>query len=445
MNEQTRTTDSTGTADHNHQTPLRVLVIGSSYPRNEEDYAVPWMREAHARMKSAGHEVTVLAPSFEGLRTHTIDGITVHRWRYAPAMVESLTHEEGAIYKVRKAWRQILAVPYVLCGCIAAMLVCWKKPFDVIHVHWPFPHGAIGWVARWVSGAPMVAMSHGVEFALARRKPWITPVLRWALRSADMRIANSSDTASKVTDVSGGCHCHVLPYGTTVTAKHVESDDDASAPRVLFTGRLIERKGVSYLLRAAQRVLGQCRAKFIITGNGDQREELDALHEELQLGDDVEFLGFVSNEQLGQEYSRCDVWVNPSVIDSWGDTEGLGVGSIEAYSYRKPVIASAVGGIPDTVVDGKTGYLVPEKNVEVLADRILELVQSPEKAQQMGDAGYAFAKKTFDWDRITDDLSELYGMVRSAANPSTRDERSVSQPNQTHGQPEVSATEQAVS
>ncbi|MEL6896392.1 MAG: glycosyltransferase family 4 protein, partial [Planctomycetota bacterium] len=135
----------------------------------------------------------------------------------------------------------------------------------------------------------------------------------------------------------------------------------------------------------------------------------------------------------------------PSVIDSWGDTEGLGVGSIEAYSYRKPVIASAVGGIPDTVVDGKTGYLVPEKNVEVLADRILELVQSPEKAQQMGDAGYAFAKKTFDWDRITDDLSELYGMVRSAANPSTRDERSVSQPNQTHGQPEVSATEQAVS
>ena len=94
------------------------------------------------------------------------------------------------------------------------------------------------------------------------------------------------------------------------------------------------------------------------------------MHEELALGESTEFLGFVSNEQLAEEYAKCDVWVNPAIVDAWGDAEGLGVGSIEAYAYRKPVVATNTGGIPDTIRDGETGYLVEEKNPEALAKAI---------------------------------------------------------------------------
>ena len=98
------------------QEQLSILVISSAYPRHEDDYAVPWMREAHRRVMARGHKVTVLAPSYKGLRTHEIDGAEVKRFRYAPASLETLTHEQGAPLKVRKAVKQLLAIPYIACG-----------------------------------------------------------------------------------------------------------------------------------------------------------------------------------------------------------------------------------------------------------------------------------------------------------------------------------------
>ena len=396
------------------QEQLSILVISSTYPRHEDDYAVPWMREAHRRVMARGHKVTVLAPSYKGLRTHEIDGAEVKRFRYAPASLETLTHEQGAPLKVRKAVKQLLAIPYIACGCIAAAWAVLFNKYDVIHVHWPFPHGIIGQVARVFSGARLVIMSHGAEFALARRKQWIRPFLRQSLRAADLRIANSTDTARQVTEVSD-MDCEVLPYGTTVEAAENELGRNQT-PRILFTGRLIERKGVEYLLKAIPLVLQKHDAKFVITGNGEQKERLEALHAELELGDTTEFLGFVSNAQLAEEYAKCDIWVNPAIVDAWGDAEGLGVGSIEAYAYRKPVIATKTGGIPDTVRDGETGFLVEEKDPEALAKAITKLIADPFKARQFGWAGLRFAKQAFNWDRITTELEKLY---RNSINKTT--------------------------
>ena len=388
----------------------KILVITSTYPRHENDYAVPWMREIHSRLTAEGHQVAVLAPSYKGLKSHEIDGVKVTRFRYAPAGIETLTHEEGATYKIRKPYMQLLAIPYIIIGCIMAGWMAFRGGYDVIHVHWPFPHGLMGQVARFFSGKPLVIMSHGAEFSLARRKKWVIPFLRQSLRSADLRIANSSDTARMVTECSGE-HCHVLPYGTTVSAAEVAAPPGAK-PRVLFTGRLIERKGIEYLLQAVPSILSRVDADFVITGDGDQRQRLEALSHELGLSDVVNFLGFVSKEELAQEYAKCDVWVNPGIIDSWGDAEGLGIGSIEAYSYFKPVVASRVGGIPDTIRDGETGYLVPQKDPTALAEAISDLLSNPEKCRQFGQAGFEFAKKTFAWSRI---VGELKGLYHSAA------------------------------
>ncbi|WP_372894580.1 glycosyltransferase family 4 protein [Stieleria sp.] len=387
----------------------KILVITSTYPRHSEDYAVPWMREIHRQLANQGHAIAVLAPSYKGLRSHKLDGIRVHRFRYAPASLETLTHEEGATYKVRKAAMQLLAIPYIMMGCIAAARLAFRGNFDVIHVHWPFPHGLMGQIARWVSGKPLVIMSHGAEFSLARRKQWITPFLRQSLRSADLRIANSSDTARMVTECSG-LPCRVLPYGTTVNAASANAKS-GGVPRVLFTGRLIERKGLQYLLLAIPEILSNIEAKFIITGDGDQRSKLEALCRKLRLNDAVEFLGFVSQQRLAEEYAKCDVWVNPGIVDSWGDAEGLGIGSIEAYSHLKPVVASRVGGIPDTVRHGETGYLVPEKDPTALADALLDLLENPAKCEKFGRAGFRFAKTTFSWSRIVRDLDALYESV----------------------------------
>jgi glycosyltransferase involved in cell wall biosynthesis len=387
---------------------LRVCVIGSTYPRHEGDYAVPWLRESIKHLVNRGHEVTVLAPSYKGLPSHEIDGVPVHRFRYAPKPWEMLTHETGATNKLGNPLLQLLGIPYVALGSLAAAKLALRGRFDVIHSHWPFPHGAIAAVARWFGDAPVVANCYGAEFALARRKAWVRPLLRAALKSADRIISISSYTAAEVKALSG-LDSEVIPYGTTVAVKPTRRTETRNEPkRILFTGRLIQRKGVEYLIRALPLILERQSVVLKITGDGDQRARLEALTAELGLGHVVEFLGFVDNATLDRHYQGCDVYVNPSIIDDRGDTEGLGVGPIEAFAHGKPVVASAVGGILDVVKDRVTGLLVPEKSPEHLAAAIIELLEDPEYARELARNGLEYSQERFDWDRITDAIEEVY-------------------------------------
>src|SRR5262245_36413206 len=261
--------------------PLNVLMIGSTYPRHEDDYAVPWLREAIRRLTGRGHKVTVLAPSYRGLADHTVDGVPVRRFRYFPKRWESLTHEQGAPNRIRNRWLQLLGAPYVAMGSLAAARLAARGRFDVIHSHWPFPHGALAAAARLAGGAPVVANSHGAEFALARRKPWVRPLLRQALRGSDALISNSTHTAEEVRAISG-LGSRVIPYGITVNARPTPPPCNP-VPRILFTGRLIQRKGVRYLIEAMPLILAQRPAILQITGDGDQRAELERLTRSLGL------------------------------------------------------------------------------------------------------------------------------------------------------------------
>lgn len=395
--------------DNRDANTLNICVIGSTYPRHEDDYAVPWLRESVARLVARGHRVTVLAPSYQGLQDHAIDGVPVHRFRYAPQRWERLTHEQGAPNRIRNPLYQVLGVPYVVRGRRAARRLAHGNRFDLVHAHWPFPHEFIATIAAQTCDAPLVMTCHGAEFALARRKKWVHWLLAHSLRKANLLIANSNDTAAQIRRVSG-CDSLLLPFGSTVAAKP-STPPINPIPRLLFTGRLIQRKGVEYLLRAMPHLLQQQRVQLVITGDGDERGRLEALASKLNIQRHVSFLGFVSNERLNAEYARCDVWINPSIVDDRGDTEGLGVGSIEAYAHGKPVVASAVGGIPDTVVHGETGFLVPEKNEHELAQAILSLINDRQLREQFGQAGLQFAQRKFNWDRITDQLEQAYWRV----------------------------------
>ena len=396
------------TADPVSARKLRVCVIGSTYPRHEADYAVPWLRESIKHLVNRGHEVTVLAPSYRGLRSHTIDGVPVRRFRYAPKPWEMLTHEHGAPNKLGNPLMQLLGIPYVALGSMTAAWMAHRQRFDVIHSHWPFPHGAIAAVARRFGNAPIIANCHGAEFALARRKAWIQPLLRAALEGSDRIVCNSSSTANEV-KILCGRHAQVIPYGITVEVKPTRRKEPRdNTKRILFTGRLIQRKGVEYLIRALPRILERQPVELKITGDGDQRAGLEALTASLGLNHVVEFLGFVSNDTLDRYYQGCDVYVNPSIVDDRGDTEGLGVGPIEAFAHGKPVVASAVGGIPDVVRDRVTGLLVPEKSPEHLAAAILELLEDSEYAAELARNGLQYSRERFDWGRITSDLEEVY-------------------------------------
>ena len=420
---------------------MKVLVIGSVYPRFQEDAEVPWLRTSIAHLKKAGVEIQVLAPAYKGLKSHDIDGTHVNRFRYAPASWEILTHEEGAPSKMAsKPWLQLLAIPYIINGFFQCIRICRKWRPDVIHAHWPFPHAYIALGAVKLFKIPLVLNFHGAELLLIRKKKWVKPLLKFAIGQAQAIFANSSFTAGKIKALRN-VNVEWSPYGTTLEERR-ETRDESNALchpeqnvvepkdpvtivphpvngkfKILFVGRHIERKGICYLIEAAKH-LPRDKFEIRIVGVGDLTEQLKQqaalLDERRETKDErtqsasVIFTGKLSPEALANEYKTANVFVLPAIVDHKGDTEGLGVVLIEAMELGLPIVASNVGGIPDVVVDGESGILVPEKDPVALADAFKRLEANPTLIQKLLAGARKRIDECFTWDGIIERQVEVY-------------------------------------
>lgn len=438
----------------------KVLVIGSVYPRFHEDAEVPWLRTSIAHLKKAGLDIQVLAPAYKGLKSHEIDGIKVNRFRYAPANWEMLTHEEGAPSKMAsKPWLQLLAIPYIISGFFKCIKICRKWRPDIIHAHWPFPHAYIALGAAKLFRIPLVLNFHGAELLLIRKKKWVKPLLKFAIGQAQAVFANSSFTASKIKALRN-VDVEWSPYGTTLETKdeRLETREGGSLPlasatasatpssgrtalsdpslsahghqggevspqrpsphpvqgkfKILFVGRHIERKGICYLIEAAK-YLPRDQFEIRIVGVGDLTEELKKLASESATPNSAEiiFTGKLSPEALANEYRTANVFTLPAIVDSKGDTEGLGVVLIEAMELGLPIVASNVGGIPDVVVDGVSGILVPEKDPQALASAYKRLATEPELVKQLLVGSRKRIAECFTWDGIIERQIAVYNKL----------------------------------
>lgn len=391
----------------------KVLVIGSVYPRFHEDAEVPWLRTSIAHLKKAGLDIQVLAPAYKGLKSHEIDGVKVNRFRYAPAKWEFLTHEEGAPSKMaNKPWLQLLAIPYIISGFFKCIKICRKFKPDIIHAHWPFPHAYIALGAAKLFKIPLVLNFHGAELLLIRKKKWVKPLLKFAIGQAQAVFANSSFTAGKIKALRN-VDVEWSPYGTTLETGTGNAEPHAinGKFKILFVGRHIERKGIRYLIEAAK-YLPRDQFEIRIVGVGDLTEQLKELAAHVS-GNSAEiiFTGKLSPEALASEYKTANVFTLPAIVDSKGDTEGLGVVLIEAMELGLPIVASNVGGIPDVVIDGETGILVPEKDPEALANAYKRLAAEPELVKQLLVGSQKRIHECFTWDGIIDRQIEVYNKV----------------------------------
>ncbi len=410
---------------------MKVLVIGSVYPRFHEDAEVPWLRTSIAHLKKAGVEIQVLAPSYKGLKSHEIDGTRVNRFRYAPANWEILTHEEGAPSKMAsKPWLQLLAIPYIINGFFKCLKICRQWKPDIIHAHWPFPHAYIALGAAKLLRIPLVLNFHGAELLLIRKKKWVKPLLKFAIGQAQAVFANSSFTAGKIKAIRN-VDVEWSPYGTTLDERrdirhsglrpvvdvipYGETRDERGGSglvphpvngkfKILFVGRHIERKGICYLIDSAK-FLPADKFEIRIVGVGDLTEKLK---QQAAKYPHVIFTGKLSPEDLANEYRTANVFVLPAIVDHKGDTEGLGVVLIEAMELGLPIVASNVGGIPDVVVDGESGILVPEKDPEALANAFKRIASDRSLLESLLAGARKRIADCFTWDGIIQRQVETY-------------------------------------
>ena len=237
-------------------------------------------------------------------------------------------------------------------------------------------------------------------------------IMRWTLRRADLVRADATRNRAILIEKLGLKPEKVVVIPALPTQESIDQFKGADGEVVrssmkenrydkivLFVGALDKVKNIPSLLRAAKLVLSDCPSTlFVIIGDGPEKDRLERLSRELGIPQNVRFLGIIPYDELPACYAACDVVVLPS----W--SEGLARILMEASLAARPIVATDVGGAPDIVVDGETGYLVPVDDDRQLATKMKELLQDDRKAQQMGDKGYQRANSLFDFKANTEKL-----------------------------------------
>jgi glycosyltransferase involved in cell wall biosynthesis len=198
-----------------------------------------------------------------------------------------------------------------------------------------------------------------------------------------------------------------------ISAKPHLGEDD---PLVLFVGNLEPRKQIDVLLHAMRCVRQRVpHARLLIVGSGqsagaaDQTERLIGLRHDLDLDEAVTFVGRVDDQQLLDYYAAANVFALPS------SSEAQGIVALEAMACALPVVATAVGGLLGTIRDGQTGFLVPAGRPEPLAERLVELLQDPPRAESIGVAARQSVERDFSWPRTVEMTIQVYREVLTCA------------------------------
>ena len=266
---------------------------------------------------------------------------------------------------------------------------------------------------------PFVVTYHGLDatrtLADRRRKLALTPHLyvrrAGRLRRRASRFVTITEYVKRTLVDQGfpADKIAVLPLGID-TAYFAAAPEVDREPVVLFVGRLVEKKGAEYLIRAMARVERAVPgARLVVVGDGPLRASLEAEAGRLLQG--AQFLGRQPPAEVRAWMSRARVFCVPSVTAASGDREGFGVVFLEAQAMGTPIVSSLSGGIPEAVADGETGFLVPERDVEGLAARITTLLSDAATWEAMSQRGQDRVRREFDTARLTGRLEALYDEV----------------------------------
>ena len=181
--------------------------------------------------------------------------------------------------------------------------------------------------------------------------------------------------------------------------------------RMLTVARLVEKKGIAYLIKAIPMVIKEVsKCELTIIGSGPLYDNLQQLVRDLDMGRYVQFRGDVPDSELMRYYEDADMFILPCIVTENGDRDGIPVAMMEAMAMVLPVISTSVSGIPELVEDGASGILVPPKDEKAIADAIITLCKDGELGVKMGEEGRKIIEREFN---IVFEAEKLIGVFEN--------------------------------
>jgi glycosyltransferase involved in cell wall biosynthesis len=386
---------------------MRILVLTWEFPPRIVGGIARHVAELYPELVKLGHEIHLITVEFgQAPGYEEVEGVCVHR--------------------VPVAWGNDFFHWIVnmndSMGYYGGKLIAEEGPFDLIHAHdWLVADAAIA--LKHLFKIPLVATIHATEYG--RYNGIYTNEQRYICSKEGNLVYN----AWRVIVCSGYMRqelqralgtppdkVDVVYNGIRAEKKHRNPHFDYQGLRrryaqdsekiVYYVGRITHEKGVSILLNAASRIIGEMNGhvKFVIIGGGNS-DKLKHQAWHLGIWHKCFFTGFMSEEDLDKFQTIADCAVFPSLY------EPFGIVALESFAARVPVVVSDTGGFPEVVRHTKTGIVTYTNNADSLAWGILEVLKNPGYAQWLIDNAYEDLKTRFNWFKLAQQTEAVYGLV----------------------------------
>lgn len=405
---------------------MKILHIYDEYDDPKEGSVPPIIFNTSRYIVEKGHDVTILVLERE----------KVENFRFGPSM-EYKTNVRFVRLKAKKfaskPYNEINKFPFgplrlILDGITSAITInkfLKKNNFDIIHVHFPFAANILAILNRKLR-KKMVYTAHADEYRLGlssrlklplyfmffspdlylMKRVRKTIVLNEILRRG--LVFSGRIKPERIAVVRNGVDANKFNPNMNVGDVRMKYELDGKVS-ILFTGNIILRKGIEYIVKAADILVNELDyddTLFLIAGNlsldEDYVEKIKGLIKNYELEGNVNLLGFLPYEELKKLYVACDIFILPSL------EEGFGVVLTEAIASGSPAIGTEVGGIPMQIKDGWNGFLVEPANEKQLAEKIRYLIDNEEERIRMGKNSRKLAEEEFDWRKITEEYLKIY-------------------------------------
>ncbi|MDP8201912.1 MAG: glycosyltransferase family 4 protein [Candidatus Tenebribacter burtonii] len=270
--------------------------------------------------------------------------------------------------------------------------------------------GSIGLFGKIIFDEKLVVYIHGTELLKPKQRWNFNIFQKFILNNADLIISNSNFTKSIATKMGIPAEkIEVVNLGADINRFYpVDSKEkiykkyniDKQDKLLLSISHLIPRKGNDMVIKALPDIIQKIpNIKYMIGGEGRNKEKLIALTDDMNLKLNVIFVGYIHNEELNKYLNACDIFIMPNRKEGY-DVEGFGIVFLEANACKKAVIAGNSGGAVDAVIDQKTGYLVDPLSIEDISEKVIKLLSDDNHRNEIGKIGYERVITELNWDKV---------------------------------------------
>lgn len=381
-----------------------LLVTPFFYPQTGG--VATYLEEVRRCLCNRGHHVVVL-------RSGDADSISP-----CPETKDSSVYQ----FYMRPAWFSSSPIKGLAATLYYFLPTLWRlsrflaeHEIDIVCVEYPLPNVFYFNILRALKSFKLVTEIHGDDvLSLHLLRPSEQWIVRTCVRGSDWLLAHSASLLTQAIDIIGDCgpNRSYLPLGVDADRLRANARVRLSPealtmrPFVLTIAKLYPRKGLDILLQALHQIRDSLKGyRFVIAGDGPEEARLKQMSVDLKIDDVVMFLGEVKNLEIPGLLSQCEFFVLPS------RSEPFGIVLLEAMVFGKAVLATNVGGIPEFVVTGQNGVLVPSCDVDALASAIVQMLADKSFRARLGMNGLNCVEQRFDYRILAVRYEQLFEAI----------------------------------